>query len=50
VTSVVFYPADATFRPPPSFAPNIVQGKTYDLSDQAASQYFEFSHKIHIRL
>jgi putative restriction endonuclease len=36
-----FFAADASAGPPPGFAPNIVQGKGYELSEQPASSYFE---------
>ena len=41
VRDVRFFPEDATAAPPPRFASNIVQGKSYDLADQAAAPYFE---------
>lgn len=47
VTNAIFYPENATFRPPPSFAPNIVQGKSYDLSEATVSEYFEFLINTH---
>ena len=40
VRDVRFFPADATAEPPARFAPNIVQGKSYDLADQSAAPYF----------
>jgi len=40
VRDVVFFPAADSMDPPPAFAPNIVQGKSYDLGSGAAS-YFE---------
>ena len=36
----IFFPDDSTVDPPPGFAPNIVQGKTYDLADTASADYF----------
>lgn len=36
-----FFPLDDTADPPPHFAPNIVQGKTYDLADASVGSYFE---------
>jgi putative restriction endonuclease len=36
-----FFPPDALAGPPPDFAPNIVQGKSYDLAEQPAASYFE---------
>src|SRR6516225_3810318 len=33
VRDVRFFPADGTADPPPQFAPNVVQGKSYDLAD-----------------
>jgi putative restriction endonuclease len=41
VRDVCFFPEDMTAAPPPHFAPNIVQGKSYDLADQAVAPYFE---------
>lgn len=35
-----FFPDDETAPPPPEFAPNIVQGKGYDLADEVAAAYF----------
>lgn len=35
-----FFAADADVGPPPDFAPNIVQGKGYDLADSAYTGYF----------
>jgi putative restriction endonuclease len=40
VRDVRFFPADATAPPPPRFAPNIVQGKGYDLAEQPDVSYF----------
>jgi putative restriction endonuclease len=40
VRDVRFFPADAAAPPPPRFAPNIVQGKGYDLAEQADVSYF----------
>jgi hypothetical protein len=40
VRDVPFFPADAVADPPPHFAPNIVQGKSYDLLDPAVAGYF----------
>lgn len=40
VRDVRFFPEDATAAPPPQFAPNIVQGKSYDLADRAVAPYF----------
>jgi putative restriction endonuclease len=41
VRDVVFFPADGVAEPPPDFAANIVQGKSYDLAVQPARDYFE---------
>ena len=41
IRDVRFFPADALADPPPGFAPNIVQGKGYELSDAAVWAYFE---------
>lgn len=41
VRDVVFFQPDESLDPPPAFAPNIVQGKTYDLSMEPATSYFE---------
>jgi putative restriction endonuclease len=38
---VRFFPADAVAEPPPDFARNIVQGKTYDLAQQVDVAYFD---------
>jgi putative restriction endonuclease len=40
VRDVRFFPVDSTMAPPPRFAPNIVQGKSYDLADQSVAPYF----------
>jgi putative restriction endonuclease len=40
VRDVRFFPAEATAEAPPRFAPNIVQGKSYDLADQSVAPYF----------
>lgn len=40
-----FFSSDSTVEPPPGFAPNVVQGKTYDLTDTASADYF--GHLIH---
>ena len=41
IRDVVFFPADGVAEPPPDFAANIVQGKSYDLAMQPARGYFE---------
>ena len=41
VRDVHFFPEDATVEAPPRFARNIVQGKSYDLSDQSVAPYFD---------
>lgn len=41
VRDVRFFPPEEAVGPPPDFAPNIVQGKTYDLAVHAVSGYFE---------
>jgi putative restriction endonuclease len=41
VRDVRFFPHDAIAEPPPGFAANIVQGKSYDLADQSVARYFE---------
>jgi putative restriction endonuclease len=41
VRDIVFLPPDTSVDPPPDFAPNIVQGKSYDLSELPARSYFE---------
>ena len=41
VRDVRFFPAGTTAEPPPRFAPNIVQGKSYDLADQSVAPYFQ---------
>jgi hypothetical protein len=33
VRDVRFFPEEASVEPPPRFAPNVVQGKSYDLAD-----------------
>jgi putative restriction endonuclease len=35
-----FFPADDVLTPPPDFAPNIVQGKGYNLAEADAGSYF----------
>jgi putative restriction endonuclease len=40
VRDVTFFPDNMAFEPPPGFASNIVQGKTYDLADRQVSGYF----------
>lgn len=40
VRNVTFFPDNLVFQPPPEFASNIVQGKSYDLSTQQVSGYF----------
>jgi len=40
VRDVRFFPADRTADPPPQFARNIVQGKSYDLADPSVAPYF----------
>jgi putative restriction endonuclease len=40
VRDVRFFPEDAAVAPPPQFAPNIVQGKSYDLADSSVAPYF----------
>ena len=37
---VRFFPPGSEAGPPPDFAPNIVQGKSYDLADRSAGPYF----------
>jgi putative restriction endonuclease len=47
VRDVRFFPQDLIMEPPPGFAPNIVQGKTYDLADPLVAPYFgELLHRI----
>jgi putative restriction endonuclease len=47
VRDVRFFPQDLIMEPPPGFAPNIVQGKTYDLVDPLVAPYFgELLHRI----
>ena len=41
VRDVVFFPENAVADPPPNFASNIVQGKSYDLAVVASESYFE---------
>jgi HNH endonuclease len=40
VRDVRFFPNDRTANPPPQFAPNIVQGKSYDLAEPSVAPYF----------
>jgi putative restriction endonuclease len=40
VRDVRFFPNNGTADPPPQFARNIVQGKSYDLADPAVAPYF----------
>ena len=47
VRDVRFFPDNATVEAPPRFAPNIVQGKSYDLADPAVAPYFaDLLHRI----
>jgi putative restriction endonuclease len=39
VRDVRFFPDDAVAGPPPQFARNIVQGKSYDLADPAVGGF-----------
>jgi putative restriction endonuclease len=48
VRDVRFFPADIAVDPPPDFARNIVQGKSYDLADQSVAAYF--SDLLHLIL
>ena len=41
IRDVRFFPADSLAEPPPGFAPNIVQGKGFELSEITVSSYFE---------
>jgi putative restriction endonuclease len=41
VRDVMFYPSGLEMESPPAFAPNIVQGKSYSLSEEPAASYFE---------
>lgn len=36
-----FFPADEPSEPPPDFAPNLVQGRRYDLAESAVTSYFD---------
>ena len=40
VRDVTFFPDGMSYDPPPGFAPNIVQGKSYDMADARVSRYF----------
>jgi putative restriction endonuclease len=40
VRDVCFFAEDATIAPPPQFARNIVQGKSYNLADSSVAPYF----------
>ncbi|MFD6264299.1 HNH endonuclease [Micromonospora chalcea] len=40
VRDSVFFSDGSTADPPPGFAPNVVQGKTYDLAEPASAGYF----------
>jgi putative restriction endonuclease len=40
VRDVRFFPPDNTMAPPPGFARNIVQGKSYDLAEPSVAPYF----------
>ena len=40
VRDVRFFPADEIAGAPPGFAPNVVQGKGYDLAERAVADYF----------
>jgi putative restriction endonuclease len=41
VRDTAFFPEEAPADPPPDFAPNIVQGKGYDLASGSSVSYFE---------
>lgn len=41
VRDVVFFPSEQVMGPPPDFAPNVVQGKTYSLAEGTAVSYLE---------
>jgi putative restriction endonuclease len=41
IRDVCFFPPEAMAEPPPDFAPNVVQGKGYDLAVEPAASYFE---------
>lgn len=41
VRDVRFFAPEDAAGPPPDFAPNIVQGKTYDLATYSVTEYFE---------
>lgn len=40
VRDIRFFPDDSPMAPPAGFAPNIVQGKSYDLADRSVAAYF----------
>jgi putative restriction endonuclease len=40
VRDVRFFPDEAAMAPPPGFARNVVQGKSYDLADPSVAPYF----------
>lgn len=40
VRNVTFFPANLTYEPPPGFAANIVQGKSYNMAEPQVSAYF----------
>jgi putative restriction endonuclease len=47
VRNVTFFPENATFSPPPGFATNIVQGKSYDMAESQTSGYFaDLMHRV----
>jgi len=47
VRDVRFFPEGTTAAPPPDFARNIVQGKSYNLAEQAVAPYFgELLHQL----
>jgi len=41
IRDIRFFPTDTAAEPPPGFAPNVVQGKGYDLAVSPALSYFE---------
>jgi putative restriction endonuclease len=41
IRDVRFFPADSLAEPPEGFAPNVVQGKGFELSEATVSSYFE---------
>ncbi|MEV1005260.1 HNH endonuclease [Nonomuraea sp. NPDC050202] len=49
IRDVFFFPTTQIAGPPPGFAPNIVQGKSYDLAGPAGNYFQDLLHRMNIR-